>query len=51
MFLSGKVPVKKRAAILKEFRESKEPVVLVVSSIGLSGLNLDCANIVIMKVL
>ena len=50
LFISGKVAPKKRAKILKEFRESKEPLVLVVSGVAQSGLNIDCANIVILKV-
>ena len=50
MFLNGGMGVKRRAHTLKAFRESKKSEVLVISSIGVTGLNLDCANIVIVHV-
>lgn len=50
--LNGKVPAKKRHAVLSEFRGNSEttPRVLLLSSIGSVGLNIDVANVVIMLV-
>ncbi|KAI0091818.1 P-loop containing nucleoside triphosphate hydrolase protein, partial [Irpex rosettiformis] len=42
----GKTP-KMRAKTLKAFREAKTAAVLLVSIVGIAGLNLDCANIMI----
>ena len=47
---NGALPPKERARVLQLFRESREPCLLILSPIGLTGLNLDCANIVIIGV-
>ncbi|EKM49396.1 uncharacterized protein PHACADRAFT_201655 [Phanerochaete carnosa HHB-10118-sp] len=44
--LSGGMSPGKRAQTLREFREAAVPMVLIVTSVSIVGLNLDCANIV-----
>ena len=48
--LHGSLTRKKRAETLHAFRVSPDPSVLIVTSVGITGLNLDCANIVIFLV-
>lgn len=52
MSINGNNPPKVRQDILKRFQESEQdgPRVLVVSTVGITGLNMACANIVIMLV-
>jgi hypothetical protein len=50
MVVDGKVLPAKRAEILRDFRRSKKPEVLLLSQVGLTGLNLDCANILVILV-
>ena len=50
MEINGKKTAPQRARVLKEFRESPNPAVLIVSNVGIAGLNLDCANILIIAV-
>ncbi|KIP01229.1 hypothetical protein PHLGIDRAFT_123540, partial [Phlebiopsis gigantea 11061_1 CR5-6] len=45
--LHGGHTVTQRAKTLKSFRESTQPAVLVMSQVGIAGLNLDCASILI----
>lgn len=48
--LSGGIAPKKRGLVVREFRESPKSAVLIVSSVGVNGLNLDFANIIIVFV-
>jgi SNF2 family DNA or RNA helicase len=51
--LHGKVPLNKRRIALEAFRKSTRehgPRVLILSTVGMVGLNLACANIMIMAV-
>jgi hypothetical protein len=50
MVIDGKVLLAKRAEIFRDFRWSKKPEVLLLSQVGLTGLNLDCANILVILV-
>lgn len=50
MEINGRKSPIKRAQTMKEFRESNTPAVLIVSSVATAGLNLDCANILIIVV-
>ena len=50
MALDGSMTIPQRGKVLKAFRESTKPEVLLVSDVGLAGLNLDCANILIIMV-
>ncbi|KAG1741027.1 P-loop containing nucleoside triphosphate hydrolase protein [Suillus occidentalis] len=48
--LNGKTPMNKRNAVLGEFRSSTRksgPRVLILSGVGMVGLNLACANIMV----
>ncbi|KAI0085377.1 P-loop containing nucleoside triphosphate hydrolase protein, partial [Irpex rosettiformis] len=45
--IHGKKSAAQRAATLRQFRTSSDAVVLIVSNVGTTGLNLDCANILI----
>ncbi|EKM49018.1 uncharacterized protein PHACADRAFT_202111, partial [Phanerochaete carnosa HHB-10118-sp] len=45
--LSGGMSSSKRADVLRAFREHAKPTVLIVTSVGIVGLSLDCANIVV----
>ncbi|GJE99781.1 hypothetical protein PsYK624_160520 [Phanerochaete sordida] len=47
LLLHGSLSRKKRAEVLQKFRQSPVGCVLIVTSVGITGLNLDCANIVI----
>ena len=46
----GSIPTKARAKIVEEYRRFKGPAVLVLSPMGMTGLNLDCANFMIIMV-
>lgn len=50
--ISGKAPVPTRTKTLQEFRSSDRdgPRVLLLSNVGLTGLNLPCANILVIVV-
>ena len=50
MEINGKITAPQRARVLKAYRESAEPAVLIVSNVGIAGLNLDCANVLIIAV-
>ena len=50
MEINGKKTAPQRARVLREYRESPNPAVLIVSNVGIAGLNLDCANILIIAV-
>ena len=50
MEVNGRKTPLKRAQTMKEFRESETSAVLMVSSVATAGLNLDCANILIIVV-
>lgn len=50
MEVHGAKSRKSRSETLKAFRESTRPSVLIVSSVGTTGLNLDCACILIVAV-
>lgn len=50
MEINGTRTVQRRAKELKKFRESAKSEVLIVSSVGTTGLNLECANILIILV-
>ena len=45
--LDGKVPVKKRPAVVKAFQEDPDCRVILMSNAGSTGLNLQSANVVI----
>ncbi|KAH9949213.1 P-loop containing nucleoside triphosphate hydrolase protein, partial [Amylocystis lapponica] len=49
LLVTGEVPVPQRAAVLKQFHEAKrdDARVLILSNVGLVGLNLACANIMV----
>ena len=46
----GSMPTKARAKVVEEYRRFKGPAVLVLSPMGMTGLNLDCANFMIIMV-
>ena len=48
--LNGFKTKKERAAAIKQFHDSAESVVLIVSNVANVGLNLQCANILIILV-
>jgi SNF2 family DNA or RNA helicase len=51
--LNGQTPMRKRKGILDEFRSSTRPKgtrVLILSGVGMVGLNLACANIMLVMV-
>ena len=48
--IKGKMPTSQRAIVLQDFRKVEEPAVLIVTHVGITGLNLDSANIVIFAV-
>lgn len=51
--LNGKTPMHRRKAVLENFRVSTResgPRVLILSGVGAVGLNLACANIMIVMV-
>jgi SNF2 family DNA or RNA helicase len=51
--LNGQTPMKKRKDILDKFRSSTRPDgvrVLILSGVGMVGLNLACANIMVVMV-
>lgn len=50
MEINGRRSPMQRAQIMKEFREMETSAVLIVSSVATAGLNLDCANILIIVV-
>lgn len=50
MEINGKKTMADRAEVLKAFRESPNPTLLIVSNVGTVGFNLDCANILIIAV-
>lgn len=50
MEINGMHPPAHRTKVLKAYRESSNPVLLIVSNIGTMNLNLECANILIITV-
>jgi SNF2 family DNA or RNA helicase len=50
MSIHGKHNPRQRAQTLLEFRESPKSEVLFMSNVGISGINLDCANVMIILV-
>ncbi|KAF9523073.1 P-loop containing nucleoside triphosphate hydrolase protein, partial [Crepidotus variabilis] len=50
LWIDGDTDYDKRAAIVKQFFNSAEVMVLIVSSIGAVGLNLSCVNFIIFLV-
>ena len=53
MELNGKTPLSKRKLVLDAFRSSTRtagPRVLILSMVGAVGLNLACANIMVISV-
>lgn len=52
MSINGNNPPKVRQKTLEHFRAAgrDDPRVLIISTVGITGLNLACANIVIMLV-
>ena len=50
MEINEKKPPAHRAKVLKAYRESLNSTLLIVSSVSTMGLNLDCANILIIAV-
>lgn len=50
MEVNGRKTSAQRAETLKAFRRAPPNVVLVISSVGTTGLNLDFANIMIIAV-
>lgn len=49
-WISGRTTSPQRTRILQKFRDASEFSILVVSSVGVSGLNLQCANILVIMV-
>jgi hypothetical protein len=50
MEIHGKNSLRQRSDTLLRFRDSPNSEVLFVSNVGMTGLNIDCANIVIILV-
>jgi hypothetical protein len=50
MSITGKHNPRVRAQTLLEFRQSPKSEVLFMSNVGIAGINLDCANIMIILV-
>jgi SNF2 family DNA or RNA helicase len=50
MAIFGKHSPRQRAQTLLKFRESPQSEVLFMSNVGITGINLDCANIMIILV-
>ena len=50
LWIDGDLDYAKRAAIVKDFVESKDIMVLIFSSVGSVGLNLSCANYIVFLV-
>lgn len=50
LFLNGNMTMEQRREVIETFMDSPDPQVLVLSEVGIAGLNLDCANIIIIVV-
>ena len=50
LYLDGSMTVEARSDVLRKFQVDDKHRVLILSRVGLQGLNITCANIMIMLV-
>ena len=50
LYIDGRMSVTARDKVIEEFRGTDKSVALFLSPMGTTGLNLDCANILIIMV-